>query len=377
MKKLHSPPDKITRRDFLRIILAASGTAALSPLLHACQALGFVAPTQTLIASATPSVSPIPTLSPTLTSTLTPTATPDLRTPIVLVKTRDRVTGIRKALELWGQNPAAGKKVALKANFNSANLSPASTHPDTLRTLVQELWGMGARSLTLAERSWSANTRSVFSELGIIDLAEELGVDVVILNDLTDQNNWEMIQPPGSHWQNGFPFSKIFMEADTVVQTCCLKPHQLGAITLALKNSVGMVARYVNGLNHDFMSEMHASRLGTKVAEINFAYNPSLIIMDGVEAFITGGPDQGQKVWGDVILVGADRVAIDAVGVALLRYLGYTGHASRGSIFEQEQIARAVELGLGVDGPEKICLVTDDIESQAYAMLLQNELLRD
>ena len=372
-----STTGKFSRRDFLRILLAASGAAALTPLLNACQALGLIPPTQTPTSSAMPAASSTPTLSPSLTSLPTPTATPDPRTPVVLVKTRDRVTGIRKALELWGQNPVAGKTVALKANFNSANLSPASTHPDTLRTLVQDLWGMGARSLTLAERSGSANTRSVLTELGIFDLAAELGVDTVVLNDLLDQSNWDMIQPPGSHWQNGFPFSRIFREADAVVQTCCLKPHQWGAITLSLKNSVGMVARYVKGLDHDYMSEMHASKIGTKVAEINFAYTPSLILLDGVEAFITGGPDQGQKVWGDVILVGADRVAIDAVGVALLRYLGYTGPASRGPIFQQEQIARAVELGLGVDGPEKIRLVTDDIESQAYAMLVQNQLLRE
>lgn len=224
------------------------------------------------------------------------TPTLDPRTPVVLVKTRDRVAGIRKALELWGQNPVKDKTVALKANFNSANLSPASTHPDTLRALVQELWEMGARSLTLAERSGSADTHSVLTELGIITLAGELGVDIVVLNDLPDQIHWNIIQPPGGHWQNGFPFSRIFGEADNVIQTCCLKPHQMGAFTLSLKNSVGMVSRYINGLDHDYMSEMHASKIGTKVAEINFAYTPSLILLDGVEAFISGGPDQGQKV---------------------------------------------------------------------------------
>ncbi len=377
MIKQPSSTGKFSRRDFLRILLAASGAAALSPLLSACRALGLIPPTQTPMFLAAPTASSTPTLSPSLTSSPTPTATPDPRTPVVLVKTRDRVAGVRKALELWGQNPVGGKTVALKANFNSANPPPASTHPDTLRTLIQELWGMGARSLTLAERSGSANTRSVLTELGIFDLAGELGVETVVLNDLLDWSNWEMIQPPGSHWQNGFPFSRIFSQAEAVIQTCCLKPHRMGGITLSLKNSVGMAARYMDG--YDYMSEMHASNIGTKVAEINFAYTPSLILLDGVEAFITGGPDQGQKAWGDVILVGADRVAMDAVGVALLRYLGCTGPASRGPIFQQEQIARAVELGLGVDGPEKIRLLVDDddIESQAYAMLVQDQLLRE
>ena len=70
---------------------------------------------------------------------------------------------------------------------------------------------------------------------------------------------------------------------------------------------------------------------------------------------------------------------MDAVGVVLLCWLGCTGSASRGLIFQQEQIARAVELGLGVDRPEKIRLLVDDddIESQAYTMLVQNQLLRE
>ena len=44
----------------------------------------------------------------------------------------------------------------------------------------------------------------------------------------------------------------------------------------------------------------------------------------------------------EVVLAGTDRVAVDAVGVALLRHFGTTPEVSRGAIFEQEQIARAV-----------------------------------
>ena len=46
-------------------------------------------------------------------------------------------------------------------------------------------------------------------------------------------------------------------------------------------------------------------------------------------------------------MAGTDRVAIDAVGVAILRHFGTTAEVSRGSVFEQEQIARALALGLG------------------------------
>jgi len=68
-----------------------------------------------------------------------------------------------------------------------------------------------------------------------------------------------------------------------------------------------------------------------------------------------------------VFLAGTDRVAMDAVGVALLRRWGTTPEVSQGPIFQQEQIARAVELGLGVKSPEDIELVTGDEESEVYA----------
>jgi hypothetical protein len=45
-------------------------------------------------------------------------------------------------------------------------------------------------------------------------------------------------------------------------------------------------------------------------------------------------------------------------------------------IFDQEQIARAVELGLGVSHPENIELLTDDPVSSRYSQKLRGILLR-
>jgi len=45
-------------------------------------------------------------------------------------------------------------------------------------------------------------------------------------------------------------------------------------------------------------------------------------------------------------------------------------------IFEQEQISRAVELGLGVSRPEDIELVAGDSDSRAYAGKLKGILLQ-
>lgn len=88
------------------------------------------------------------------------------------------------------------------------------------------------------------------------------------------------------------------------------------------------------------------------IAEINQPFAPDLIVLDGVDAFVDGGPMEGKRANGNVFLASADRVAIDAVGVAVLRVLGSNRQNMGRKIFEQEQIARAAELGLGASSPE-------------------------
>jgi uncharacterized protein (DUF362 family) len=96
-----------------------------------------------------------------------------------------------------------------------------------------------------------------------------------------------------------------------------------------------------------------------------------------VDAFVKGGPDQGTRAQANVILAGSDRVAIDAVGVAILRLLGTTSQVSHGRIFEQDQIARAAKLGVGIKSPDQIHLVTGDPESEAFATQVSDILLKD
>ena len=123
------------------------------------------------------------------------------------------------------------------------------------------------------------------------------------------------------------------------------------------------------------MSELHSSPHQRRlIAEINAAYRPDLVVLDGVEAFVDGGPDRATRVEAQVILAGTDRVAIDAVGVAVLRHFGTTPSVGQGPIFRQEQIARAVGLGLGVADPDQIELVTGDEESTAYAAQIRKVL---
>ena len=162
---------------------------------------------------------------------------------VYVIKTSDRAGGIKKLLGYFDTGGLSGKKVAIKANFNSQDPFPASTHIDTLSALVDILKENGANPV-FAERSGMGDTRKVLTDTGVMELAGKKGMDVVILDEL-DSGEWIRLKPPGSHWKNGFLFPKVFEEADAVIQTCCLKTHRYGGhFTMSLKNSVGMVAKY-------------------------------------------------------------------------------------------------------------------------------------
>ena len=287
---------------------------------------------------------------------------------VAFVKTTDRASGVKRAINLLGMEKFRGKDLFIKPNFNSSDPTPGSTHQDTLTALMRQLKAMGAGPLTVGDRSGMGNTREVMSKKDAFQIGKELDARVVVFDELGPED-WELLKPQDSHWEQGFALPRVVRKAGGIVQTCCLKTHRYGGhFTLSLKNSVGFAAKTVPGNSYNFMRELHSSpHQRHMIAEINTAYKPDLVLLDGVQAFTNGGPDQGKMVQSNVILAGTDRVAIDAVGVALLRHFGTTPEVSQGAIFEQEQIARAVQLKIGVSSPKQIELVTDDRESAEYA----------
>jgi uncharacterized protein (DUF362 family) len=283
---------------------------------------------------------------------------------VAFVRTEDRKKGVRASLQCLAVNPVRGKEVLIKPNFNTADPVPGSTHNHTLVALVEELWAMGARTISLGERSYEP-TRNVMEQKGIIPLMEQKDVTIIDFDHL-DESDWVKFEPRNSHWTNGFRIARPVLETECLVSTCCLKTHQFGGIfTMSLKLHVGVVPTFRHG--YEYMAQLHRSPHQRKmIAEINEPFSPALIVLDAIDVFVDGGPTTGKRVKGNVFVAGTDRVAVDAVGVAILKVLGSNEDIMKRRIFEQEQIARAVELGLGVSSPSEIDVVSVDPESQEY-----------
>ena len=292
------------------------------------------------------------------------------RSRVAVVRTADRRRGVSQALALLDLGAVRDKRVVLKPNFNSADPAPASTHNDTLAQLVTELQERGARSITLAESSGPPQTRGVMERKGTFDLARDLRFDVVDFEQLAD-DDWVHFVPRGTHWPDGFWLPRLVVGSEYTVSTCCLKTHGAGGVfTMSLKLSVGLTPKRIR-------RTMHGSRdIRRMIAELNTGYRPQLIVLDGVTAFTDGGPSRGELKNANVMIAGDDRVAVDAVGLAVLKAIGANDAIMRRRIFDQEQIARAVELRLGAAGPDDIEIVTGDAASRSFAGDMRGILAR-
>jgi uncharacterized protein (DUF362 family) len=282
--------------------------------------------------------------------------------PVAIAKCADRRIGIPKAIELLGKTRFSGEKIYLKGNFNSTDRFPSSTHPHTLSIVAEILRANGGSEIVLAERSGMGLARKVWQALGILDWAR----------------NWEKIRLPESHWSDGIEAPRFLVRNACVVQICNLKTHRFGGqFSASLKNSVGLIAKHsFVDPKRNYMMELHKSANQCQmIAEVNQIYCPALLVMDAMQVFIRGGPERGELADPGVIAASRDRVALDAVGLALLRYHGAGFPLNRTTIFNQEQIKRAAELGLGAGSANKIRLLTSDAESRDIATKLGNILL--
>ena len=310
------------------------------------------------------------------------------RVSVAIVKTANRAEGIARAVALLGETDFGGKEVYLKGSYNSPDPFPATTHPEALDVMVRMLRGKGAGGVTLVERSGMGRTRGVLGKLGVLTALKELDVTFRPLDELS-AGEWRHFMPANSHWPKGFAFPRFLTPDKCIVQLCNLKTHRFGGeFSASMKNSIGLIAKYAAaadsrpagndeknpGRGWNYMKDLHASPYQEQmIAEANRAYAPEFTVMDAVEVFVEGGPERGETASPEIIAASRDRVALDAVGVAILLYAGARLNILE-HVFELAQLRRAAELKLGVDSSEKIRVVSDDGAGRLLAARLQSIL---
>ncbi len=194
---------------------------------------------------------------------------------------------VKNAVELlggFGKTISAGDKVIVKPNFNSDDPFPASSHPEFVKAVVSLLHEAGASKVMIIESSglpWLP-TRRVLEKMGLVKAGEECNAALRVL----DNREWVDMEIEGKYWKK-VSLAKDILERDAkLVWLPCMKTHAYARFSLSLKLAVGL-------LGFGQRRNLHSMHLEEKIAELNLAVHPDLIIMDVRKCFVAGGPDKG------------------------------------------------------------------------------------
>lgn len=251
----------------------------------------------------------------------------DLKSTIKLAV--DSIGGFKKYIK-------KNETVMIKPNFNSDDPFPASSDPIFVKAVAELLYENGAKKVLLGESSgpyWKP-TMGVLDKMGMLDIAKEANIEVHSF----DKEKWVKVNIKGKYL-NKVNLASLALKVDKIVYLPCMKTHSGGRFTLSLKLTMGMIKnldRY----------KMHAFRLEEKIADINLARKPDLIIMDGRKCFVTGGPTCGVVKEPKIILASNNQVAIDVEALKILKKYKEKNKLNM-PIWDLPQIKTAVEIGLG------------------------------
>jgi uncharacterized protein (DUF362 family) len=184
----------------------------------------------------------------------------------------------------------------------------------------------------------------------MLQVARTIGAEVIAF----EEEAWVAVRPPHVEHTTTVFVAKSASEAQRLISIPVIKTHRHASFSCALKNTVGCV----HGKNKPWM---YGSGWEAAVAELNAAVRPHLYVVDGLQSLVQGGPWAGEAVRTQVIMASGDPIATDVVALGLIKAFGRWGLVTAKGVWQQVQVRRAIELGLGAHGPEEVELVTDDL----------------
>ena len=240
-----------------------------------------------------------------------------------------------------------GKTVLVKPNVVSDKPSPSTTNPEVVGAVARILYEEGAKKVFVGDMSaaFYLTTLSNMNRTGIKKAAQEAGAETIAFEDY----GWVEMDIPKAR------FKKVLVtewidRVDFFLNLPVIKTHRSASYSICLKNFIGCT----HIRQRPYLID--SSRWEEVVAELNLAYRPDLNIVDGTVSMIEGGPWQGTPQETSLIIASTDRVAADVVGLGVIKAFRKWKKVNEKGVWEQTQIRRALELGIG-RGKEEIVLL--------------------
>jgi uncharacterized protein (DUF362 family) len=203
---------------------------------------------------------------------------------------------------------ARGDRVLLKPNvgWDRQPEQAANTSPEVVSAVTRLCLEAGAGQVVVSDVSLNDPQRC-FTRSGIRAAALAAGAEVVLPGG-SDFLRTDMQGELLKVW----PVSRLFHQADKLINLPVVKHHSLCGCTLAMKNWYGVLGGRRNQLHQ---------RIHTSIVDLAAALRPTLTVMDAVRVLKRNGPTGGSLddvSTENTIIAGLDEVAIDAYSLRFL-----------------------------------------------------------
>ena len=269
---------------------------------------------------------------------------------------------VEKAVDLLGgirEFVKPGQRVLVNPSWVSVvpkREQAAITLPEVTRAVADLVKKGGAEPFIAESSAIGVDSEKVIEESGYQAL-RDLGYAVL---DLKQTERVMMAVPNGKIFKEIQTFKPV-LEADAIIPVAKLKTHDQMELTLAIKKLKGL-------LSDKYKREFHQQGVFEACVDWYEALKPQLSIVDGIICQEGLGPIFGRPVEMDLIVAGADAVAVDAV-------CGFiTG-------FEPEEVPitrEAAARGLGVMQREEIEIFGESIASvfRRFMRVLEDDRIK-
>ena len=242
----------------------------------------------------------------------------------------------------WERWVGPGSTVVIKPNVCSAVpevVLGGDTNPAVVRAVCEVLQTRTRRIYIGESRHLRQTPWDAFKAAGYVELAEELGVELVNFSD----GPFTVVDCPPA---GSIKLPSLLLEADAYINIPVLKTHALTYFTGALKNQWGCVPEHLDRLRHH-------RKIDALLCSLQRILHPHLIIMDGTFGMEGRGPVAGRVRRLDALLASSDPVAMDATAMRLVGLDPQrAGHVT---LAAEKGLGHSRESQIAVEGDWKRC----------------------
>ena len=276
-----------------------------------------------------------------------------MKSVVSLMRGEDLEKSLREALEHQGGMEAIapqGSTVMIKPNFTAAfpPETGAASDPRIAEVLARSALEAGAAKVIIAEGIGSGLV-SLTDVNGLQEISKMNGIEIIDLND----EKTEAVYVSDPLAVERFDISRVVLECDVFINLAKLKVHPQALFSLAMKNVMGVLpgrsrkdpeeAKRQGYLTpiipgggkkifHDLARDRGLGAMQDAIVDLSTLVPSHLTVVDGLYGMEgKGAPVRGKPVKMDLLIVGVDLVAVEAVGAAVMGFdlerIPYLKHA--------------------------------------------------